>query len=61
MSTHKDPLSEQSACEALTAHEAKCIRIALVFGDPAVQDHPHDDLERAKAKLLAIEKRGDSS
>lgn len=46
--------------EQLTAHEARCIRIALAFGDPAVVDLADDDLERAKAKLLAIEKRGAS-
>jgi hypothetical protein len=53
--------SDQSLSEAITAYEAKCIRVALAFGDPALVDLADEDLERAKAKLLAIEKRGEPS
>lgn len=44
--------------EQLTPHEAKCVRIALAFGDPGLEGQPDDDLERAKVKLRAIESRG---
>lgn len=44
--------------DKLTPHEAKCIRIALIFGDPALVGVPDDNLESAKAKLLALEKQG---
>lgn len=40
---------------ALTPEEAKAIRVALIFGDPAMEGEPHDTLEAAKAKLRAME------
>lgn len=40
----------------LTPEEAKRIRLALVFGDPAADGRPDPALEEAKRKLEAIQK-----
>jgi hypothetical protein len=47
----------QSATTDLTPEEARAIRIALIFGDPANASPsvPHDVLESAKRKLKEIE------
>lgn len=42
----------------ITPYEARCVRLGLVFGDPAGVGQADPDLDRAKAKLLAIEKQG---
>lgn len=48
----------QSSSPEITPHEAKYLRIALAFGDPATDDLPDPDLESAKAKLAEIERGG---
>lgn len=40
---------------ALTPREAKCVLLALCFGDPSAQGSPDPDLEVAKAKLRRVE------
>jgi hypothetical protein len=54
------PDGKHRAQLTLNAEEAKCLRIALIFGDPSAKGEPDPRLEAAKGKLRAIEARAAS-